>query len=179
MHDFVAHKEGVNGLSWGPPTEPALLSSSSDDLLSQKASGKFQPPVKRLVSGGNDMKVQLWELPEGQEEPKGQEIGVHGDWVRDVAWCNNIGLQHEMIASCSEDKTARVWKKNGEKGSWTFKEIKLEEDVPLWKVSWSHVGNMLAISGGDNQVHVMSEDHSGNWEAVQVVNEQSIHEASQ
>lgn len=92
----------------------------------------------------------MWELPDGQDEPKFKTIGQHNDWVRDVAWCNNIGLQTEMIASCSEDKTAKVWKNNGEKGEWTSKQINLDEDVPFWKVSWSPVGNMLAISGGDN-----------------------------
>lgn len=40
-------------------------------------------------------------------------LGEHGDWVRDVAWCSNIGLMHEMIASCSEDMTCKVWKNNG------------------------------------------------------------------
>ena len=59
---------------------------------------------------------------------------------------------HEMIASCSEDMTCKVWKNNGEnkQNPWTSVEIKFPEQVPLWKVSWSQVGNMLAISGGDN-----------------------------
>jgi len=45
--------------------------------------------------------------------------------------------------------------------------------VPLWKVSWSQVGNLLAISGGDNQVHIMSEDTTGEWKEIQLVNENS------
>jgi len=32
---------------------------------------------------------------------------------------------------------------------------------------------MLAISGGDNQVRIMSENANGEWECVQVVNEQN------
>lgn len=53
---FSAHKEGVNGISWGPSTEPALLSATSEQ------NNKFQLPPKRLVSGGNDCMVILWEL---------------------------------------------------------------------------------------------------------------------
>ena len=39
QHEFVAHKEGVNGISWGPSTEPAILSSSQSD--NKSAAGKF------------------------------------------------------------------------------------------------------------------------------------------
>lgn len=119
IHDFAGHKEGVNGLSWGPSTEPALLT---------KKEGKFTLPPKRLVSGGNDLAVRLWELNDGEEEPKNTTIGEHKDWVRDVAWCNNIGLMHDMIATCSEDKTCKVWKNTGESEGvtstkWSCKEI--------------------------------------------------------
>jgi hypothetical protein len=37
---------------------------------------------------------------------------------------------------------------------------------------------MLAISGGDNQVHVFSEEPTGDWKQVQVVNEMSAHDGS-
>ena len=105
------------------------------------------------MSGGNDHKVVMWRLKEADgEQPEMIVLGQHDDWVRDVAWCSNIGLMNEMIASCSEDMTCRVWKNNsGDKSNpWKYEEIKFPEQVPLWKVSWSQVGNMLAISGGDN-----------------------------
>lgn len=106
--------------------------------------------------------MRIWELPEGATAGEKLFEGKHDEWVRDVAWCNNIGLMHEMIASCSEDGICKVWKnkKDGQNNSmaWSEKLIMKLEDVPLWKVSWSQVGNMLAISGGDNQVRIMSED---------------------
>jgi len=54
--------------------------------------------------------VNLWLLKDGEEAPTLIKIGSHNDWVRDVAWCANIGLMHEMIASCSEDGTCKVWR---------------------------------------------------------------------
>lgn len=57
-----------------------------------------------------------------------------------------------MVASCSEDKACKVWK-NDQKSKekpWSDTKITFNENVPLWKVSWSQVGNLLAISGGDN-----------------------------
>ena len=124
----------------------------------------------------------MWELKDGEQEPVVNTIGSHNDWVRDVAWCPNIGLMHEMIASCSEDATCKVWISQGEqqKGQplkWTLKqEIRFDGNVPLWKVSWSQVGNMLAISGGDNQVRIMSENANGEWNQIQVVNEETSQE---
>ena len=35
---------------------------------------------------------------------------AHEDWVRDVAWCNNIGIMKDMIATVGEDKCLRIWK---------------------------------------------------------------------
>jgi protein transport protein SEC13 len=104
------------------------------------------------------------------------EVGTHDDWVRDVAWCDSIGLQSDMIASCSEDKSCKVWKQDKADGSWSEQKITFKEQVPLWKVSWSQTGNLLAISGGDNQVHVMLEDQNGEWKELQTIKEQSVHE---
>jgi len=28
---------------------------------------------------------------------------THEDWVRDVAWCNNIGMMQDLIATVGED----------------------------------------------------------------------------
>ena len=53
---------------------------------------KFSLPAKRLVSGGNDKNVKVWEFREGDSQPKELFVGQHEDWVRDVAWCNSIGL---------------------------------------------------------------------------------------
>ena len=118
--------------------------------------------------------MQLWELRDGDQEPIKTSIGSHTDWVRDVAWCPNIGLMNEMIASCSEDGSCKVWvsqnvadqaNKSQQTLKWALRqEIRFDENVPLWKVSWSQVGNMLAISGGDNQVRIMSENSMGVWD---------------
>lgn len=54
-YSYVAHTEGVNGLSWGPSTEPAMLSAENKN--SEK---KFALPPRRLASGGNDKKIKIW-----------------------------------------------------------------------------------------------------------------------
>jgi protein transport protein SEC13 len=78
--------------------------------------------------------------------------GAHDDWVRDVAWCSNIGTMKDVIATVGEDQKLKIWTNeqtskdaSGWKLSWekTFAE-------PVWKCSWSPVGFMLAVSCGDN-----------------------------
>lgn len=166
---FPAHGDGVNGLCWGPSTEPSMLSQTSDNK-------KYALPPKRLLSGGNDNKVKIWEFREGNEhKPSEQLVGSHDDWVRDVSWCDSIGLSQNMIATCSEDRTCKVWKFDG-KAQWVERKISFQ--VPLWKVSWSQIGNLLAISGADNKVHVMSEEPNGEWKEIQQISEEFAQEAS-
>lgn len=106
---------------------------------SEDKNEKFSLPSKRLVSGGNDNNVMLWEFVDNQETPRMTKIGEHSDWVRDVAWCSNIGLAYDTIASCSEDCTAKVWRHLVDKdgANWQAKEVKIAEKTPLWKCSWS------------------------------------------
>jgi len=64
------------------------------------------------VTGGMDGKLKIWEE---KEENSAEfrlvcEVGVHEDWVRDVSWCNNIGLNYDMIASCDENKRLKIYR---------------------------------------------------------------------
>lgn len=54
------------------------------------------------MSAGCDGKVKFWHFKDNKFEIT-KEILAHDDWVRDVAWCNNIGLMQDAVASCSED----------------------------------------------------------------------------
>lgn len=54
------------------------------------------------MSGGTDMIVKLWTCKDNKFELT-TKLGKHDDWIRDVAWCNNIGLMHDTIATCGED----------------------------------------------------------------------------
>lgn len=83
-----------------------------------------------------------------------------------------------MIATCSEDRTCKVWKQDRKSPNKEWSELKIPFTVPLWKVSWSQIGNLLAISGADNKVHVMSEELNGDWKEIQLVSEELAQEAS-
>ena len=111
--------------------------------------------------------VKLW-THDTSKSFTGEIVVKHNDWVRDVSFANNIGLSYDMIASCSEDFTVFVSKKIDNK--WV--ESKLGDfKVPIWRVSWSLAGNLLAVASADNLVHVYEEKTPDKWEAVAELNQ--------
>ena len=54
------------------------------------------------------------------------------------------------------------------------KEILAHDDWIRDVASWSQVGNLLAVSGGDNQVIVLKESPNGEWVTVSKVNEEGV-----
>lgn len=80
----------------------------------------------------------------------------------------------DTIASCSEDQKVKIWKKDIVNGKEEWKDKDINMNTPVWKVSWSQVGNMLAVSGGDNQVQIFKENSNGEWEPVSRVNDEGV-----
>jgi len=155
-----AHIGGVNAISWATPSK--LVMAATD------AQGGGAPP-KRFVSGGCDNLVKVWRLcAEANEYRCEAELKAHEDWVRDVAWAPiPCSASHAVIASCSEDKTVLIWK--GHHNKFTAAE-KITLDAKVWSVSWSELGNILAVAMGENTVQLYKEGNKGKWQKVTKVN---------
>ncbi|TKA28602.1 hypothetical protein B0A50_02929 [Salinomyces thailandicus] len=165
---FPAHGLGANSVSWAPASVPGQLTSAATPQQSQ--------PVqqKRLATGGSDNLVKLWSFnPNTSTYDLTTTLTGHKDWVRDVAW-SPTPLSKHYIASASQDHTVRIWTLPaagdvGDAGAWKCEE--LEFGVAVWRVSWSLVGNVLAVSGGDNRVSLWKERGGGGWECVRTLEE--------
>ena len=148
-----AHSEGVTSLSWGP----VVYSYTESNELQENVA----PQDLKLATGSCDQTVYIWTYKDSKLNLEGS--WGHNDWVRDVSFAQNAGLPYELIASCSEDRTVKIFKKNN-KGWIESKVIKFK--VSVWKVSWSLVGDLLAIATADNFVYVYEEKEPDKWELI-------------
>lgn len=151
---------GVNAVSWAP------YGAYYDP---QDAAASESP---RFVTAGCDNQIRFWVLENGQWQQDNKctidTSLTHSDWVRDVAWAPSLLPHHNIVASCSEDRTVLIWKQ--EKDEWkptlmhTF-------DAPVWRVSWSVTGHLLAVSSGDDTVTLWKAGLDGKWTQVSQVDE--------
>ncbi|KAM3557640.1 hypothetical protein ARSEF4850_004978 [Beauveria asiatica] len=160
---FPAHGLGVNSVSWAPATAPGSIVSSSP--------GPAAAGNRRFVTGGSDNVVKIWAFDPATQSYKqeGEALTGHSDWVRDVAWSPTV-LKRSYIASASQDKTVRIWTSDSTTGGaveWESKTLNFE--APVWRVSWSLSGNVLAVSGADNKVSLWKENLRGEWECVKKI----------
>jgi protein transport protein SEC13 len=163
-----AHEFGVNAVSWAPATSPTTLASSGTAVASIGA--------QRLVSGGCDNLVKIWKLNEQDGEWTEQfrfPDDAHTDWVRDVSWRPNIGIPSNTIATCSEDKTIAIWSQEMEGQPWKL-QARLTLPAPVWRVSWSVTGSILAAACGDNTVQLYKETTDNEWVPVTAFNERGV-----
>ncbi len=72
------------------------------------------------------------------------------------------------ISGCSEDRTVLIWTQSEKGGEW--KPTLLNAfDAPVWRVSWSVTGHMLAVSSGDSDVTIWKAGLDGTWKQMSSV----------
>jgi len=154
-----AHTLGALAVSWSPAASAGALVG-----VAQGAA-----PVRRLVSAGCDNTLKVWvQQAVGGEWALEHTLSAHSDWVRDAAWAPNIGLPKNTIASASQDGTVQIWTQADAGAAWT--NVQLHNfGAPVWRVSWSVTGNILAVSDANNQVTLWKEAIDGQWTQVQSV----------
>ncbi|KAG2676870.1 hypothetical protein I3760_12G071900 [Carya illinoinensis] len=134
-----AHPVGVTSVSWAPSMAPGALVGSG--LLD---------PVQKLCSGGCDNTVKVWKLYNGNWKMDCfPALQMHTDWVRD-------------------DGKVIIWTVAKEGDQWEGKVLN-DFKTPVWRVSWSLTGNILAVADGNNSVTLWKEAVDGEWQQVTTV----------
>jgi hypothetical protein len=149
---------------------PPCLAVKSGALLNQPGvAGGAVKFDRKLLTGGCDNQIRLWRLNE--ENGQWYEVrafvsesgsSAHSDWVRDASFAPSLGLPSNTVASASEDKTVVIWTEDPATGAWRRAKT-LRFDTKVYKVSWSLMGNILAVAQGDNQVSLWKESIDGDW----------------
>jgi protein transport protein SEC13 len=153
---------GVNAVSWAP------AGAYHDEPSVHDAAAVTTSDQPRLVTGGCDNRIRFWIRDtssglwvEDASCPVSKDV-AHGDWVRDVAWAPTILPNVNVVASCSEDRTVLIWTQ-----AWSNQEWKATVlhsfDAPVWRVSWSITGHILAVSSGDSDVTLWKKGIDGKW----------------
>ena len=83
------------------------------------------------------------------------DLKGHKNWVRCVSWFKYPGKPYELIVSCSEDETVKIWKNEGDE--WKKYDINYNFGFPTWKAEFSRCGSQLAISAGNNLIYLFKE----------------------
>ena len=173
---------GTNAVSWAPfgaigsfpTTSSSSSSSNSDNNL----------PCRRLVTASCDKIVRIWRCNgtsynnttnnnnnnEWIEENKDSNTSPHSDWVRDVQWAPNTAMPYNIIASCSEDTKVVIWTQDSANKPWTCK-VMHTFPAPVWRLSWSLSGNILAVSTGDHKVSLWKHTVDESWINISTVTE--------
>lgn len=79
-------------------------------------------------------------------------------------------MPYNIIASCSEDRTVYIWRQKERDSGWQKTLLKSFE-APVWRVSWSTTGNILAVSSGDHKVSLWKQSVDENWIQISAVDE--------
>jgi len=152
---------GVNSVSWSP----------------------YEEQYMKLVTGGCDNQVRFWRKKVSVDDDGNHEWEIdpdavcggelcHTDWVRDVAWSPVRIGGNETVGSCSEDGTVIIWTKTKGETSWLPKLLHCF-DAPVWRLSWSLTGNILAVSSGDGDVTLWKQGLDCVWRKVSTVEDSS------
>ncbi|EGD74293.1 hypothetical protein PTSG_06302 [Salpingoeca rosetta] len=165
-HDDPAFLNGVLGISWAPPS----VAFTHADVH-----GEY-----RLVACGCDTEVKIYKgtREQGHETVWDEEERlpvVHQSWVRDVSWAPQIGLAAATIASCGQDNAVFVYSKDHASGEWHAQQLGDTADLPVWRVSWSLAGNVLAVACGDSTgvTKLYKQNLNGRWNCIKTIKDPS------
>jgi len=193
--DYVQDSHlGVNALDFAPfasyegDKESEQVVAGADPAVTSNTAASN--PTMHMVTGGCDNRIRFWKKTvdsnhtkwEIDPSPVDTTSLSHSDWIRDVAWAPSSAILPDinLVASCSEDRTVIIWtQKGGEGQPWTPQLLHTFDD-PVWRVSWSVTGCVLAVSSGDDKVTLWKQqtfgndedgDDCGEWAQVGSVNE--------
>jgi protein transport protein SEC13 len=58
-----------------------------------------------------------------------------------------------------------IWTQNEPGGAWNHRLLN-DFGAPVWRLSWSVMGNVLAVSDANNLVTVWKESVDGKWDQI-------------
>ena len=107
-----------------------------------------------LASCSEDRTVIIWKQGSQEEEEREEGVGGGGGGGEE-----DTKKKEELKEECARRKLA-----------WTPTVLHTFDD-PVWRVSWSITGSILAVSSGDSNVTLWKEGLDGSWTQVSQVDD--------
>ncbi|KAI4863679.1 WD40 repeat-like protein [Hypoxylon rubiginosum] len=140
----ITADDGSDG-DGGPKEKDWELMVVLDGHDSEIKSVAFSPTGQYLATCSRDKSVWVWEdVGESEAEDEWETVAVlneHDGDVKAVAWCpetNRSGRGRygsDVLASCSYDNTARVWREDGD-GEWICVAVLEGHEGTVWGLQW-------------------------------------------
>ena len=172
---FVTVYEFIDVMDMAQPRVTKFEASKKGATAIAWSSARFCVPM--IVVGTSEGSVNIWGYSDTFR--RWQRLfdlvgNGHSDTVHDVAWAPDIGRSSHVIASCSKDRTLRVWNIDKEQtnpstpGDSKSRElvatqVLTEHNAEVWRVQFNVTGTTLASSGDDGTVRVWKQDVSNKW----------------
>ena len=172
---FVTVYEFIDVMDMAQPRVTKFEASKGGATAIAWSSARFCVPM--IVVGTDEGSVNIWGYNDNFRRWQllfNLVDNGHTDTVHDVAWAPDIGRSCHVIASCSKDRTLRVWNidKNetnpssqgdSESRNIVAKQVLTEHNAEVWRVQFNVTGTTLASSGDDGTVRVWKQDVSNKW----------------
>jgi len=152
---------GCNAVSWAPPSAGTALATAGCD----GAVRIHRCVTHAQAAADGSVVAERWAVD-------CVLTGRHKEWVRDVAWCpGSAGDAPDttLLASCSDDGVVVLWRGTTAGGSNWRAEPLPAFPAPVWRLSWSASGRLLAVSCGDNSITLWKESLGGGWSQASAV----------
>ena len=162
-----AHSIGCTSVSFAPAVPAGAVLAGAGDPPAPS-------PRLTLATGGCDNTAKVWLRDDATGTWQcDATLRMHADWVRDVAFCPNGTLPVKQLATAGQDGQVVLWTKGGGGGGgaaadadangWTGTSLHNFAPQPVWRVSWSLSGNVLAATDGSGAVSLWKEEADGAW----------------